>query len=271
MVATVGNPTPSHVAYAASLRDRLPAALRDRVREPASARAVVCALLLSRDPQVIASQLVALAAQAGDPALLEEVHAVLPAIGECPAEARLPLLDLAVPALRLMSRPQWLSFHDLVNRLVEADQRLDVFELALHRVLVRHVEPAFERTRPPAAQYYSLKQRGRECSVILSALAWRGDAGADAAEAFGRGAAHLAGVGAELVPESECGPREVEASLRELDLAAPRCKQELLVACAVVIAHDRRVSVGEGELLRALADALQCPMPPLLPSESLAA
>jgi Zn-dependent protease with chaperone function len=271
MVATVGNPTPAHVAYAASLRDRLPAALRDRVREPASARAVVCALLLSRDPAVIVSQLVTLAAEAGDPALLKEVHAVLPAIGECPAEARLPLLDLAVPALRLMSRPQWLSYRDLVTKLVEADQRLDIFELALRRVLVRHVEPTFEPARPPAAQYYSLKQRGRECSVILSALAWRGGAGADAAEALARGAAHLPGVESKLVAEAECGPREVEASLRELDSAAPRRKQELLVACAVVIAHDRKVSVGEGELLRALADALQCPMPPLLPGESLAA
>jgi hypothetical protein len=32
--------------------------------------------------------------------------------------------------------------------------------------------------------------------------------------------------------------------------AAPRRKQDLLVACAV-IAHDRRVDVEEGELLRA--------------------
>ena len=63
----------------------------------------------------------------------------------------------------------------------------------------------------------------------------------------------------------------MEASLRELDAAAPRRKQDLLLACAVVIAHDRRVDVEEGELLRALADALQCPMPPFLPGESLAA
>jgi hypothetical protein len=248
------------------------------VREPASARAVVCALLLSREPLVGIAQLVTLADCAGDPRLLEEVHAVIPAVKACPPESRLALIDLAVPALRLMSTPQWTAFERLVTKLVEADDRLDVFELALRRVLTRHVEPTFVGARPrPTAQFYSLEQRARECSVILSALAWRGGAGvepasaASAAEAVARGAAHLAGVDPELLPDHDCGPREVEASLRELDGAAPRRKQELLVACAVVIAHDRHINVEEGELLRALADALQCPMPPLLPGEALAA
>ena len=277
-VASVGSPTPEHVAYAAALSARLPQGLAERVREPASARAVVCALLLSRDPLVAPAQLVALAAHAGDEPLLEEVSAVMPAIKACPPEARLALVDLAVPALRLMSRPQWSAFSGLVTRLVEADDRLDVFELALRRVLMRHVEPTFGRAIGRAAvRFYSLKRHGNECSALLSALAWRGGSGTGiaphevAAESFARGAAHLPGIGAVLLPEAACGPREVEASLRELDGAAPRRKQDLLIACAVVIAHDRRVNVEEGELLRALADGLQCPMPPLLPGEALAA
>ncbi len=133
----------------------------------------------------------------------------MPAVKACPPEARLALVDLAVPALRLMSRPQWRAFADLVAKLVEADQRLDVFELALRRVLTRHVEPTFEGARPrTTAQYYSLKRRRQECSVVLSALAWRGGAGvavashASAADAFARGAAHLPGVDPELLPES---------------------------------------------------------------------
>ena len=277
-VASVGNPTPAHVAYAAALRDRLPASLAERVREPASARAVVCALLLSREPLVVAAQLVALAEHAGDPRLLEEVHAVMPAVKACPPEARLALVDLAVPALRLMSRPQWRAFADLVAKLVEADQRLDVFELALRRVLMRHVEPTFEgaRPRPRAvllAQAAAQRVLGRPVGAGLARRRRRRGRRPVPARPrrFARGAAHLPGVDAKLLPDQACGPREVEASLRELDGAAPRRKQDLLVACAVVIAHDRRVDVEEGELLRALADALQCPMPPLLPGESLAA
>jgi hypothetical protein len=43
----------------------------------------------------------------------------------------------------------------------------------------------------------------------------------------------------------------------------------LLHACAVTVAADREVSVVEAELLRATADSLGCPMPPLLPGQPL--
>jgi hypothetical protein len=233
---------------------------------------VVCALLLDPNREVRASQLVELAAHTSDPPLLREVHAVLSAVDACAPETRLPLLDLAVPALRRMSAAQWRAFRDLVGRLVEADSRLDVFELALRRVLIRHVDPAFAGARPAVTRYYSLKRRARECSVLLSALAWRGGGEQRrAADSFARGAAHLPGVASTLLPEAECSPRDVEASLLELDGAAPRRKHDLLTACAVAIAHDGFVTVAEGELLRALADALLCPMPPLLPGEPLTA
>jgi hypothetical protein len=46
--------------------------------------------------------------------------------------------------------------------------------------------------------------------------------------------------------------------------------QQLLMACAACIAADRTVTQSEGEMLRAIADALGCPMPPLLPGQPLA-
>jgi hypothetical protein len=47
-------------------------------------------------------------------------------------------------------------------------------------------------------------------------------------------------------------------------MASPSVKKRVLDACAVCIAVDGTVTVEEGELLRAVADALDCPMPPLL-------
>jgi hypothetical protein len=41
-------------------------------------------------------------------------------------------------------------------------------------------------------------------------------------------------------------------------------KKSVLEACAACIAADVRVTVEEGELLRVIADALDCPMPPLI-------
>jgi len=35
------------------------------------------------------------------------------------------------------------------------------------------------------------------------------------------------------------------------------------------VSHDDQVTLREGELLRAIADALDCPMPPFLPGQTL--
>ena len=41
-------------------------------------------------------------------------------------------------------------------------------------------------------------------------------------------------------------------------------KKCVLEACAACIGADGQVTVEEGELLRVISDALDCPMPPLL-------
>jgi Zn-dependent protease with chaperone function len=262
-VLSVGAPTRAHLAHAAALLDALPAALREKVHDPGAARAVLCGLLLDADAGVRGSQLEAL--RASDPQLAAEVEGLQGLAAGCPAESRLALLDLAVPALRRMSAAQWRVFRQLVDRLVEADTRMSVFEFALHHLLVRHVAPAFERVAPPATHYYALNRLAHECSLLLSALAYRG---AEPPAAFAAGSAVLPQVDVELLAPEACGLAELGFALATLDtVAAPR-KGELLRACAAVIAHDRQVAVEEGELLRAVADALRCPMPPLLAGQA---
>ena len=39
----------------------------------------------------------------------------------------------------------------------------------------------------------------------------------------------------------------------------------ILEAAVAIVVADRSVMVDEGELLRAIAEALDCPVPPLLP------
>ncbi len=41
-------------------------------------------------------------------------------------------------------------------------------------------------------------------------------------------------------------------------------------AFIATVAYDGKVTVGEGEVLRAIADALGLPMPPFLPGQDLA-
>ena len=271
--ALVGNPTPLHLAYTQELLARLPEGLLSKAHEPASARAIVCTLLLDSDAEIRSRQLKLLFSD-GDRLLRLEIRELLPAVDACPAEARLPLLDVAVPALRRLSRDQYLALEGLVEGMIAADRRVSLFEYTLKSLFVRHLEPSFRKVKPAAVQYYSLKMLGPECSVLLSALAHRGHTTAEQVEgAFASGANRLTATRAKLGlrPREECGIPQVDQSLRKLAAVAPRLKRQLLEACTATVAYDHQVTLEEGEMLRAVADALACPLPPLLPGQRLAA
>lgn len=50
----------------------------------------------------------------------------------------------------------------------------------------------------------------------------------------------------------------------KLARAAPALKRRILLACGLVIAADGRIEVRELEMLRAVADVLDCPIPPFV-------
>ena len=60
-----------------------------------------------------------------------------------------------------------------------------------------------------------------------------------------------------------------DAALCRLAHADAHGTERLLRACAACIAADGLVSEAQGELMRAIADSLGAPMPPLLPGQKL--
>ena len=269
---SVGTLDQAHIAHAASFMAKLPSALRDAVRDPSGACAVVFGLLLDRDAALRRRQLEELETAVDAPIHAETVK-LSPALDQCPVEARLPLLDLALPALRRLSEPQYGVFRKAVERLIAADAKLSLFEFTLQRILLRHLEPHFHPSRPAAVAYGSLRAVSRQASLLLSILAHAGQAQAErAAQAFAAGAGQLADTRAvaSLLPFEQCGLADLDRALAALVQAAPAMKRKLLEACAATIAFDKRVTIQEGELLRAISDSLDCPMPPFLPGQALA-
>ena len=57
---------------------------------------------------------------------------------------------------------------------------------------------------------------------------------------------------------------KIDASLNRLNQAAPQIKKAILTACAETVAADGVIQENEAELLRAIADTLDCPIPPFL-------
>ena len=262
-VENVGRPTPQHLAYAADLVRSLPAAIAEVVRESYGARALIYALLIDRDPDSRRAQLERLAEHA-DRGVEALTLKLLPDVEQLDPRMRLPLVDMALPALRELSAGQYQAFRRNVDELVRADARIDLFEWTLQRILLAHLAPHFEPARAPGINYRSMRRLAPHCSMLLSTLALA-RAGADPEGAYKR-AAHTLGL-PDLVklPAESCGLAQLGEALNGLAQATPPLKRRVLQACAEYIAADGRVAIAEAELLRATADALGCPMPPLLP------
>jgi len=270
--AAAGTLQPMHLAWAAALLEGLPGPLSTAAREPASARSLIYALLLDRDPAVRFRQDEALERQA-EPGVKEEVYRLLPLVEQAGEAARVPLADLALPALRRVSPGQYATFRRTVQGLAEADHRLDLFEYALKRMILRHLEPRFASPASPegkpakrAVQFYALRGLADEISCLVSMLAHAGsDDGEAARAAVTAAAAKLQDlVEIQALERDACRLSAFDAALDRLDQAAPRLKERVLQAAVAAVVHDRRVTTAEAELLRAVADGLGCPVPPML-------
>ena len=70
-----------------------------------------------------------------------------------------------------------------------------------------------------------------------------------------------------FVPQDQCDLPQINTALERLNLAAPQIKKNLLNACAETIAADGVIHEPEAELIRAIADGLDCPLPPFVEPE----
>jgi hypothetical protein len=129
-------------------------------------------------------------------------------------------------------------------------------------MLARHLASHFERPEPSRVQYYSLRGVALQCATLLSALAHIGGS-RDPQAAFAAGEARLdPKLGLALLPAAQCRLVDVDQALRALSQVAPRHKRALVEAIAATVAWDREVTVSEVELLRAVCDTLDVPLPP---------
>jgi hypothetical protein len=107
---------------------------------------------------------------------------------------------------------------------------------------------------------------------VLSSVAWSAaETDTDAAAAFAAATANLpAALNLTLRPRRELSTQQLIAALEKVRTTPPALRRRLLESCTFAIAHDGMVYAREAELLRAIAEAIDLPMPPLAPASTLA-
>ena len=264
IASSVGSVRESHVGYARSLHDAIPESLKQNFRQPESARWVVLALAIgvSRSDK---SELIALL---NLPALEQRMIAELcEQIGKLGTRLRLPLTDLAIPALKQLPQDQRNQFLAELEQLVKHDQRLTLFEFILTRILADHLRA--DASRAPQVRFRQYTAVASQIRLVMSLMVHASGASGEAAENLFRGAA-LALLPADtgLLPLAQCPIDALDLALQDLRDLMPLLKGPLLDGLADIARADGQIQVQEAELLRGIATLMDCPMPPLFPAEA---
>lgn len=279
-----GEPDAADMAEARRIHQGLPKTLLDAAHEPHGARALIYCLLLSSPTDVIpdyqvpqgrAAQLDYLR-QRADAGVYEALQRLLTETEQLAAEYRLPLVNISLSALRQLSEDQYKKFVDNMAHVMELSDTRRIVPWMFHNLVRHHLGAVFH--------LHDKEHRGRQKTgsggvgkpdresaavVLLSLLAYLGEQqGVAAAAAFDAGRKVLG----DSMPAVKSMPLLAadQLSLAELDKAAAclgqlpaPLKKHVLMAMAACIQADGVMTVAEQELLRTMAEILDCPTPAL--------
>lgn len=261
----VGTISPEGEGFAIKLLQRLPSTFRGLLYTRAGAIQLCYALLISDLTKQQQTQCLRLLPNhslfGAQTDLLGKLLPALESIGEA---VRFPALELAMPALRKLDPDERAELRQNVRMLVNADNRVTLFELALTSFLSRHLGADAERAVP--VRYRSYKAVMPALQRLLSLLARAGATNEQEAEGlYHEAIAGFANTGNSHQPIlAKVTMRQLQEALKALNGLSPLLKPAVIDACGHCITYDGRIEPKEYELMRLVADQLDCPMPPMV-------
>jgi hypothetical protein len=261
VITRIGRPDTDQIRAAAELAQAIPQPLARAARSTEWVVEAICYLLMDPDAEIRERQLLMVAEALGIEGE-RQVSTLLAAVPSLAPELRIPLLEIGFSTLRRRPQAELNRLMDLIDRLIRADGRVDVFEYALARLLSQQIRDAIAPTQARGAGTGRLTDGEREARDLLMILARQANPERRAAQAaFAAGLAVLGiGVG-ELEPLASADWSDrLDRALARLDDLRIEDKQRLLRALIATVRYAG-VSQTEVELLRAVVAALHVPMP----------
>jgi Zn-dependent protease with chaperone function len=173
---------------------------------------------------------------------------------------KLAMVDLSLVWLRRMEAKEARDFIRLTQGLIEADGQVDMFEFMLQQVIRRHVEIGTGLVPVPSIKYRKLAELETEMMNLLSAFGKVSGGEGVLDKAFQEYREHT-----NREPfQTEVGLGHVAEALSKMDASTPLVKQQVLRLCSLVVMDDGKVDDLEMELLRATAEAMGAPIPPMV-------
>ncbi|HJQ43812.1 MAG TPA: M48 family metallopeptidase [Jatrophihabitantaceae bacterium] len=262
--ARVGTMTADDLARGAALSAQIPPTVRQLVGQPTTVVPVVLALALNREADIQRAQLDVVARRLG-PAIAAQLSGFVGDLPSVEPVLRLPIVSIALPALTARPIQDLDAILATLQDLARADNRIDVFEYCLVRLIGSYVADARDPARRSQPGRLPLVAAQGPALTLLAAIAHAGnpDAG-EALAAFAAAATHLL----SAPPPAFAPPADLwgalDAGWGVLDALDPLVKARLVEAVVIAVQHDGVLTVDEAELLRTTCALLHLPIPALV-------
>ena len=258
----VGQPGLAQMLMVASLLAEIPAPLERAAHSDEWAPELILFLLMASDRELRERQLLMVAETLGSDSEAQ-VSKLLTIEPDLPVRLRLPLLEMAFPALRRRPHAQLLDFMRLVDRLIEADGRITVFEYVMARLLNREIEDVLRPPRRMVGGKRGLGDHPDAVADLIAIFAHHGQPDDAAAERAARAAAveRIEGIEAVEVPDVADWQQRLDTVFRTLGDLSLDARRELIEALVRSARTDGEIVAAEYELLRLVAGMLRVPLP----------
>jgi len=270
VVESIGKPDAAQVEYARKLRASIPDNLSTAVHSVNLSLLLTIALILNRDEQHLEDQIHVVEREFGtaDAELVRDYYAEVSKLG---AEYRLPLLEMAFPALKQREESALLELASFTARLAKIDHDIDLYEFCFGRILRRNLLAAVNPSNTESHPFHRRLKIAQAAAYVLMMVAQKGHEDADAElAALNAGKAVLGQLiaGAQIDLQQRISIDILDGSLNVLLALHGDERRNIVLAICETAAYDGRIEVAERELIRVVCASLDCPLPPILVANS---
>jgi Zn-dependent protease with chaperone function len=255
--------TQADITNAGAIHASLPERLRIAAYSQERSVQVVFALALSSDASERARQLGMLEKYTDAPmrAGIEDLAAELAQLHPL---QRLPLAQMAFPALRRRPRPALQGFLVALNHLIQSDGQVELEEYCLGKLIAVQVVDALNPSKAQPTGSTKLPACAAQLADVFAIVAQHGSSNAgDAQRAYLLGMHEALPDAIPVYAPPALWAAAMDRALPKLDLLAPAGKELVVRGLAQAIGADGVITVSEAELLRTICAALHCPLPPM--------
>lgn len=178
-------------------------------------------------------------------------------------ENRLPLIEIAMPALKEMSLPQYKHFQSCLLAVMNLDQQQTIYEQSVYQLISRYLDVHFALANPIKVRYKKAKQVSIEIQLVISLLAYYGhDSNSPGLvkQAFEKGMQLIDLQDVTLLDATPSNQALFQTATQKLAYCSDELKATILKGLMACIEHDGKVADIERELILAIAATLEVPI-----------